>query len=93
MQGRVDAAYDAFTATIARNRGVDVGDVRGGFGQGRMVGAAAAVRQGMADRVGTLEDTLQRFGVSQFGPPPAKAAASGRRAFAIEREKRAIALD
>ncbi|CAH1670702.1 MULTISPECIES: S49 family peptidase [unclassified Chelatococcus] len=91
MQARVDESYEAFVAAVARNRGASVKRVREGFGQGRMVSAQEAVAQGMADRVATLEETLRRFGASQFTPPPS-AAAPRRRSFAFEREKRALDL-
>lgn len=87
MQKRIDAAYDMFVGDVARNRGASPDAVRNGFGEGDMVDAAEAVKLGMADKVATLEETLQRFGASQFGSAPSK-----RRAFAAEREKRALAL-
>ncbi len=60
IQARVDDYYNAFTKSVARGRGVSVADVRGGFGEGRVVGAAEAVRLGMADKVGTLDDAIVR---------------------------------
>lgn len=88
IQQRVDASYDSFTRAVARNRGVAISAVKGGFGQGRMVDAEDAVSQGMADRVGTLDETLQRFGASLYAPAPQKT-----RAFAPERERRALNLN
>ena len=61
LQARVNDYYEMFVQGVARGRGVSVGAVRGGFGQGRMVAAQQAVQMGMADRVGTLEGTLQRL--------------------------------
>lgn len=61
IESRVADYYGAFTKAVARNRGVSVADVQGGFGEGRVVGAKEAVRLGMADRVGTLEETLERL--------------------------------
>lgn len=58
VQGRVDQHYDMFTAAVARGRGVSKGDVIGGFGEGRVVGAGQAVRLGMADRVATIDQVL-----------------------------------
>ncbi len=60
MQERVDDIYKAFVADLARNRGVKVDVVRRDFGQGRVLGAKAAVRMGMADRVETLDETIVR---------------------------------
>lgn len=70
IQTRIDAAYDMFVRAVARNRNVSLAAVREGFGRGDMVDAAPAVAEGMADRIGTLEETLNRFGVSQFGATP-----------------------
>lgn len=86
-QASVDAGYGMFVRAVARNRNVSLATVRDGFGQGGMVDASQAVADGMADKIGTLEETLQRFGVSQYGAAPSK-----RKAFAAEREKRALSL-
>ena len=62
LQSEVDRYYEMFTTDVARGRGRRQETVRSGFGQGRMVGADAAVAEGMADRVATWEDTLRRLG-------------------------------
>lgn len=67
IQARVDDYYDMFVKAVARNRGASVADVRGGFGEGRVVGARQAVADGMADRVDTLEGTLVRLAKGQKG--------------------------
>ena len=85
-QSQVEKVYGRFVDDVARGRGVSVSTVRDGFGQGRMVLAHAAVAQGMADRVATLDETLSRFGVMPATP------AAGRRALAPNREMRALAL-
>ncbi|WP_455156010.1 S49 family peptidase [Sphingomonas zeae] len=82
MQGRADDYYAMFVDRVAAGRGVTAANVRDGFGQGRMLGAQAAVREKMADRVATMRDTLARFGAG--GPAP--------RRLAPERERRALAL-
>ena len=61
LQSRVDDHMRMFVATLARNRGVSTATVRNDFGQGRVVGAKDAVRLGMADRVGTLDETIARL--------------------------------
>jgi signal peptide peptidase SppA len=61
IQSRVDEYYADFVGAVARQRGVSTKDVRGGFGEGRTVGAHEAVRLGMADRVATLDDTIARL--------------------------------
>ena len=61
IQARVDDYYSMFVKAVARGRGVSESAVRGGFGEGRVVGAVDAVKLNMADRVATLGQTLQRF--------------------------------
>ncbi|WP_131193713.1 S49 family peptidase [Lichenihabitans psoromatis] len=92
MQSQVDEAYGQFVQTVARNRGASISKVRQGFGQGRMVGASASIGEGMADRVATMNDTLQRFGASLYAAPKTALRSPGARAFAFERERRAIDL-
>lgn len=60
-QQRVDEAYGMFVNSVARGRGVRAAEVRDGFGQGRVVGAAEGVRLGLADRIATLDETIARF--------------------------------
>ncbi|GEP12263.1 S49 family peptidase [Methylobacterium gnaphalii] len=86
IRARVAKSYDAFASAVARNRGVAVSAVKNGFGQGDMVDAASAVSDGMADRVGTIEQTLNRFGSSLYGAPPSRQpAAAPRRAIRARR--------
>jgi capsid assembly protease len=61
VQSRVDDYYAMFVRDVAKGRGVPVATVRDSFGGGRMFGAQEAVRLGMADRVGTLDDTVRRM--------------------------------
>lgn len=73
IQARVDEFYGAFIAAVAKGRGATPAAVRGGFGEGRVVGAAEAIKTGMADRIGTLDETLARL----LGRKPAGASAQG----------------
>jgi HK97 family phage prohead protease len=61
MQRKTDAYYAMFVAAVAKGRDVPVKTVRTGFGEGRMVLAEDAVARGMADRVGTLDQTITRL--------------------------------
>lgn len=79
IQGRVDLAHDAFVKAVAAGRKTSQANVRENFGQGRMFGAEAAVKAGLADRIAPLQETLQRFGAV---PARHGAAASSRQAFA-----------
>lgn len=81
-QERVASYYDDFVRAVARNRNVSLSAVKEGFGQGRMVRAEVAVAEGMADSIGTLDETIARF----------TSPAAPRRKLAAEREKRALAL-
>lgn len=67
LQARVDSAHADFLAAVARGRGVEVSHVAENYGQGRMIGDSKAVSLGMADRIATLDQTLQRFAKSDPG--------------------------
>lgn len=73
IQSSVDQYYGMFTDAVARNRGARSSDVREGYGQGRVVPAQQAVALNMADRVGTLSDTLERWGIKLNGKKSARA--------------------
>jgi ClpP class serine protease len=60
IQARVDEAYSSFVKDVARGRGVNVSDVKGGYGQGRALSAKDALTAGLIDRIGTMEDTFSR---------------------------------
>lgn len=61
IQARVRESYDKFIDAVARHRGVKSDDVRNGYGEGRVIGAQHAVRLGMADRIETLDQTVERL--------------------------------
>jgi signal peptide peptidase SppA len=62
IQKRVDDYYGMFIKGVARGRGASLAAVRDGFGQGRVVGAADALKLGMIDHVETLDQMLARLG-------------------------------
>lgn len=69
MQSEVNKFYDKFVHGVARNRAASVSDVRGGFGEGRVLTAEDAVRERLADRIGTLEEVIGTLtGRSKPGP-------------------------
>jgi len=80
--------YDAFIEGVARNRGVEPAIVRNGFGEGRVVGARQAVALGMADRVGTLDETIDRL--LNMNIPPAAASSKSLLTDDMEREARTL---
>lgn len=61
MKDLMASYYGYFTKSVAKGRGVGVDAVRNGFGQGRIVTAADAVKMGMADSIGSLDATIARY--------------------------------
>lgn len=74
IQAMVDEVYGWFVGDVAKGRSVSRKTVEADFGQGRLMGARAAVNAGLADRVGTLEETIARLSSPRRR---VKAAASG----------------
>lgn len=64
LQKGVDEYYDKFIRAVARGRNTSLTAVRSGFGKGDVVRAEEAIRENMADRIGTLDDVLGRYGLS-----------------------------
>lgn len=73
MKRRVDQYYESFVSAVARGRSVSIDEVKGGFGQGRVVGAQDALAAGMVDRIESLDDALRRL-----SRPPARQRSSAR---------------
>lgn len=65
VEERVKRSYDRFVAAVADGRGVSVATVEKDFGQGRVFFAEELVEKRMADSIGTLDQTLARFGADQ----------------------------
>jgi len=59
MQSRVNDYYSMFVSDVARNRKVSTSEVLSKFGQGRVVGADMAIKQGMADKKSSFEFVLR----------------------------------
>ena len=83
IQEKVDAYYSMFTNAVARGRGVGASEVRNGFGEGGTVLAGEAVKLGMADRIGTLDSTVQRLLGNRRDQQRAKADSTSRRRAAL----------
>jgi signal peptide peptidase SppA len=58
LQRMLDETADIFISDIARNRGKRAATVTGQFGRGGIMLAAEAVKVGMADEIGSLEDVI-----------------------------------
>jgi len=74
MQRRVDQYYDTFVRAVARGRDVGQQTVRDGFGEGRIVSGRDALRVGMVDAMGTLDQEVDQLAGGQKRVAPALAA-------------------
>ena len=76
MQSRVDDYYASFTKAVAKGRGVPITEVRDGMGQGRVLGADAALAQNMVDGIASFDQVLSKMhkdaASSAKSSPPAK---------------------
>lgn len=61
MQSRVDDYYNAFVEAVALGRGVSINDVKTGMGEGRVLGADAALAQNMVNGIATFDDVLAKM--------------------------------
>lgn len=58
---RVEEVYGWFVRGVATHRRDSQANVRNGYGEGRVLGAAQSVEAKLADRVGTFEETVGRL--------------------------------
>ena len=65
LQDMVNTFGDQFEKAVGRGRGLKQDDVHKKFGQGRVFDAKKAVKLGMVDRVGTLDDALAKHGAAR----------------------------
>lgn len=85
MQSRVDDYYAAFTNAVSKGRGVPVGQVRDGMGQGRVLGAQAALAEKMVDGVMTFDELVRKMQRdAKASSRPNRAAARAREIDALE---------
>jgi len=61
MQSRVDDYYAAFTKAVAKGRNIPISQVRSGMGEGRVLGADAALAQNMVDGISTFGDVVRKM--------------------------------
>jgi len=69
IQHLLDATEQVFVADVARYRGVSRKTVLSDFGQGGMFVGAAAVRAGLADRLGSFEGCLAELAAGRRPEP------------------------
>lgn len=87
MQSRVNDYYDAFTGAVSKGRNVPIAQVRDGMGQGRVLGAQAALAEKMIDGICTFDELVRKM------QKDSKAAGAPRRAAAARnREIDALSL-
>ena len=67
MQASIEAIYDRFTAIVSEGRDMPQDDVDA-IGQGRVWTGADALKIGLVDEIGTLEDAI-RFAAVSAGEP------------------------
>ncbi len=65
IEARIAPYYELIVKAVARGRGVSVADVKGGYGQGRVLAAAPALKAGMVDRIESLSDVIARLSSPQ----------------------------
>jgi len=90
LQAKVDEFYGMFVKSVAKGRGVSQASVRDGYGQGRMLLASAAVKEGLADSISTLDQVLSKLGVK---PAPAAAVAEEQQPHIAALKRRQRELD
>lgn len=66
IQDNIDACYDIFVASVARNRGLDEKAVRGT--EALTFTAQQAVTNGLADTIGPLDDAVAAFAADLSSP-------------------------
>lgn len=81
MQSRVNDYYGSFTKAVAKGRNVPIDAVRNGMGQGRVLGADAALAEKMVDGVATMDDVIKKM---------SRSARTGRSALKAAQAKLAI---
>jgi signal peptide peptidase SppA len=69
-QAVVDQFYERMTADIGLGRGLSGADVREKFGEGRLMTARDGLAAGLVTRVGTLSETLTRYGAAPAARRP-----------------------
>src|ERR1051325_3697679 len=61
MAEHVGPLYSKFVAAVARHRGVTPGEVRHGYGGGRVVNADSALKLGMVDKLVSFEGLMHKL--------------------------------
>lgn len=89
----VKTVYGQFAGSVARGRGVKTKDVESGFGKGGVELASNALKLGMVDRIGTMEDTLRRVAKMKSAPAGSRADAGAAEMLAADEQPEPIVAD
>lgn len=73
IQQDVDDFYGMFVADVAKGRGAKATEVKGGYGEGRVLNAKRALSDKLVDRVETLGETVARLSSRSRGGGVARA--------------------
>lgn len=65
-EANIKPYYESFTNAVAKGRNVNISQVLNGFGEGRVLGAKAALAEGMVDRIATLDQVLEKLGTKRI---------------------------
>jgi signal peptide peptidase SppA len=87
IQSRVDEYYGEFVRAVARNRKDNQTAVRNGYGQGRVLGAQAAVKANLVDRVATLDQIIADMRAKVRGKVGARAKGAAMQMSALARAR------
>lgn len=66
-QARIDQLHTTFLTAVARNRGLDVDELRKRAGDAQMFLGNAAIEAGLADGIGSLESTISKLAADPGG--------------------------
>jgi signal peptide peptidase SppA len=86
FQAEVDKVGETFVKAVGRNMGVTPDTVRKTFGGGHVFQAKDAVDRGMADRVASFDETLERLATTRRRSPAGRSAEVERRRLALQDE-------
>jgi signal peptide peptidase SppA len=65
LQTRIDSMADVFIRSIARHRNIDASRVLSDYGGGDVMIGQQAVRAGLADRIGSLDNLIQELSATK----------------------------
>jgi len=83
-QAEVDKVGEMFVKAVGRNMAVTPDTVRKTFGGGHVFQAKDAVDRGMADRIASFDETLERLATTRRRSPSGRSAEVERRRLELE---------